>query len=288
MSLGGPVWSQASVAPRPGKHFDRVVLIVLENEGTRDALSDPFFSQLTRNAAWFSNYYAIAHPSFPNYIALVAGSTLDRVDDHRPPPLKSATIVDRLEAKGLTWKSYAENYPGRCFLGSAAGAGKLTPTATPTELYVRKHVPLLAFASIQQDRNRCGNVVNADQFMEDVRSGALPNYSFYTPNMFNDGHDTSLGVASKWVSGFLDRLHAARGLERTLVIVTWDEGAGSDFRANKVLALLLGDVVNPGQYRQEMSHYSLLRSIEDNFGLEPIADGDREARPLPQAVWRFK
>jgi acid phosphatase len=75
-------------------------------------------------------------------------------------------------------------------------------------------------------------------------------------------------------------------MERTLIVITWDEGAGKDFKSNKVLTLLFGDVVNPGQYRNEVNHYSLLRTIEDNFGLEPVASGDREADPLPDAVWR--
>jgi hypothetical protein len=104
--------------------------------------------------------------------------------------------------------------------------------------------------------------------------------------MFNDGHDTSLDVASKWLSGFLARVRAARGMQRTLIAVTFDEGAGSDFKSNKVLLLLLGDVVTPGQYKEELTHYSLLRTIEDNFGIEPLARGDRDADPLPAKVWR--
>ena len=276
----------AQSARPAGKYFDRVIIVVLENEGTRDALQNSVFAQLSAQAAWFSNYYSIMHPSFPNYLALVGGSTFNRTDDHRPPPLNGATIADRLEAKGLTWRAYAEDYPGRCFLGSGAGAGKLTPKAAPTELFARKHVPFLSFASIQQSPQRCARVVNAISFMDDVRSGKLPNYSFYTPNMFNNGHDTSIDYSSRWLSGFLAKLRAAKGMERTVIVVTWDEGAGKDFKSNKVLTLLLGGVVNPGQYKNEVSHYSLLRTIEDNFGLEPLASGDREADPLPDAIWR--
>jgi hypothetical protein len=147
-------------------------------------------------------------------------------------------------------------------------------------------VPFLSFASIQQDPQRCSHVVNAETFMSDVRSDALPNYSFYTPNMFNNGHDTSIEVASRWLDGFLARLRAARRMQRTLIVITWDEGGGKDFKSNKVLTILLGDVIKPGQYKDEVSHYSLLRTIEDNFGLDPLASGDREADPLPEAIWR--
>jgi hypothetical protein len=271
-------------APPVGKHFDHVVIVVMENEGTDQALADPYISSLSRRAAWFPRYYAITHPSFPNYLAIVAGTTFGIDTDHRPAPLKGATIADRLEEKKLTWKSYAEDYPGGCFLGSGAGAGKLTPAAAPTELYARKHVPLLAFASIESNPARCARVVNASHFMRDARAGKLPNYSFYTPNMFNDGHDTSLEASSKWLQAFLRALEGTIAMhQRTLVVITWDEGGNRD---NRVLTLLLGNVIKPGKYSTALTHYSLLRTIEDNFGLGTVAANDRRASPFPERVWR--
>jgi hypothetical protein len=276
-----------SNAPTIGKHFDYVVIVVMENEGTREALADTNIASLVKRGAWFSNYHALAHPSLPNYLAIVGGSTFGVVTDHRPAPIEAPTIVDRLEKKGLTWKAYAEDYPGRCYLGSAAGVGHLTPQASATELYVRKHVPLLAFAPIQRDPARCARVVNAREFMRDARLGHLPNYSFYSPNMFNDGHDTSLQTSSAWLRKFVQSLEGTLGMhQRTLLVVTWDEGAGEEPRQNRVLTILLGDVVVPGRYDARLTHYSLLRTIEDNFGLEPIAAGDRTASAMPDAVWR--
>ena len=276
--------AQAGSSAPVGKHFDHVVIVVMENEGTDQALADPYISSLTRKGAWFSRYYAITHPSFPNYLAIVAGSTFGMDSDHWPRPFKGATIADRLEARNLTWKSYAEDYPGRCYLGSGAGAGRITPTAAPTELYARKHVPLLAFASIQNDPARCARVVGAGQFMRDARAGKLPHYSFYTPNMFNDGHDTSLEASSKWLQGFVRALDATVAMhQRTLLVITWDEGGNRD---NKVLTLLLGNVVKPGKYSTPLTHFSLLRTIEENFGLSTVGAGDKRASAFPENVWR--
>jgi hypothetical protein len=70
-----------------GKYFDQVIIVVLENQGTDQALADPYISSLTRRGAWFSHYYAITHPSFPNYLAIVAGSTFGLDSDHRPPKM---------------------------------------------------------------------------------------------------------------------------------------------------------------------------------------------------------
>ncbi|MDQ6690008.1 MAG: alkaline phosphatase family protein [Gemmatimonadota bacterium] len=284
LSSASRIHAQVGSTALAGEHFDQVVIVIMENEGTNQALADPFIASLARRGAWFSNYHAITHPSFPNYLAIVAGSTFGLDTDHRPPPLTGATIADLLEAKGLTWKSYAENYPGGCYLGSAAGEGRLTPTAAPTELYARKHVPFLAFASIQNDAARCARVVGASEFTRDARAGKLPNYSFFTPNMFNDGHDTSLAASSAWLRGFLQNLESSIAMhQRTLLVITWDEGGTRD---NRVLALFLGNVVKPGKYAAALTHYSLLRMIEDNFGLGRVAAGDKNAKPFPTSVWR--
>ena len=280
-------FSQPLSDAQSGKHFDRVVIVVLENQGAREALADANIASLVKGGAWFSNYHGLAHPSLPNYLAMVSGSTFGVEEDHLPAPIKSPSIVDRLEEKGLTWKAYAEDYPGRCYLGSVAGEGRLTPQAKPTELYAKKHVPLLAFESVQKNPSRCARVVNAREFMRDARSGHLPNYSFYSPNVFNDGHDTSLGTSSAWLKGFVQSFRATLGMhQRTLLVVTWDEGGEEDSRHNQVLTIFLGDVVTPGRYDAKLTHYSLLRTIEDNFGLEPISKGDRTASPMPASVWR--
>jgi acid phosphatase len=276
--------AQVDSAKPVGKYFDQVVIVIMENEGTDQALADTYISSLAHRGAWFSNYHAITHPSLPNYLAIVAGTTFGLESDQPPPPLKGPTIADRLEEKNLTWKLYAENYPGGCYLGSAAGAGRLTPIAAPTELYARKHVPLLAFASIQNNPGRCGRVVNGSEFMRDARAGKLPNYSFYTPNMFNDGHDTSLEFSSTWLKGFMRNLEASIAMhQRTLVVITWDEGGSRD---NRVLTLLLGSVVRPGKYAAPLTHYSLLKMIEDNFGLSSVGTGDGKASGFPESVWR--
>src|SRR3954466_10528163 len=200
LPLSLPLFARAQEEKRhDDRHFEQVIIVVLENQGLRAVLKDPYIQSLTKEAAWFSSYQAITHPSFPNYLALVAGSTFGIQDDDTNKALKGPSIADRLEDRGLTWKSYAENYPGNCFLGHGAGSGRVTPKSPPMALYARKHVPLLAFSNIQRDKDRCSNVVNDREFWRDVKAGRLPHYAFYTPNMLNDGHDSSLSYSTNWL-----------------------------------------------------------------------------------------
>jgi len=49
---------------------------------------------------------------------------------------------------------------------------------------------------------------------------------------------------------------------------------------------LLGDMMTSGRYSTRLTRYSLLRTIEDNFGFPPVGNGDANALPLPEEVWR--
>ncbi len=258
----------------------------MENHGASYALSDSNIAAIVKLAAWFSNYHALAHPSLPNYLALVAGSTFGLTGDHVETPLKARSIVNRLEQRGLSWKSYAEDFPGHC-LPSGTGVGHPKPKASATASETRRHVPLLLFAAVLNDSARCARVVNAREFMSDAATGKLPNYSFYSPALVNNVRGNSPEMAAVWLRQFVQSLRRTAAMrQRTLLAIVWDEGGGDDLRSNRVLAMLLGDMVTPGRYSTRLTHYSLLRTIEDNFGLLPVGNGDANALPLPEEIWR--
>lgn len=78
------------------------------------------YAEFAKKGTLFTNYFGLSRPSQPNYIGLIAGDTFQDTfpygngDINLPNPLAStanSTIVDLLEAKGLSWKVYIENYP---------------------------------------------------------------------------------------------------------------------------------------------------------------------------------
>jgi len=73
-----PEQKKGDVAPAAAKsdahHFDRVVIIVLENGDYEAAVKDKNLSDLAAHGASFSNFHALFHPSYPNYLAMVAGT----------------------------------------------------------------------------------------------------------------------------------------------------------------------------------------------------------------------
>jgi phospholipase C len=244
----------------------------MENESAGAVLADAYFRDLATRGVRLTNYYAVAHPSQPNYIAMVAGATL--VDDDGAHSLAQSNIVDLLDAAGVSWKAYQEEFPGNCFNGGQAGNSK-------TGLYARKHNPFISFSNIRSNPNRCARIVPGDALDADLAAGSLPRFAFYTPNMNHDGHDRPLREESAWLKGFLDpKLADPRFADGTLVVVTFDEGDGTP-ATDPLYTVLLGPMVQAGSSDPtRYTHGSLLRTVEDLLGLGSLGRADANATPF--------
>ncbi|KAG0275904.1 hypothetical protein BGZ95_008241 [Linnemannia exigua] len=257
----------AAAASVKGKAFDHIFIIFLENTDYDKAATDPTLSSYFPEAVHLDNYYGVTHPSEPNYNAASGGDYFGMADDNRYAiPPNYTTIVDLLEPKGLTWRAYQEDAPTPCFKDFQSNGE-----------YFRKHNPFIIYDSIANNSTRCANVVPATQLQADLAAGNMPNYAFYTPNMVNDGHNSTVAVASNWLKGFLTPLLADKTfINNTLVVVTFDETETYTL-PNRVLAFLLGDSVAAIKNTTDSTfytHYSLLSTIESNWELGNLGRQD--------------
>lgn len=259
---------------QPAPAFRKVLVIVLENADYAKASAAPFLTKLAARGATLTNYTGVAHPSQPNYVAMIAGDT-SGVKDDKPVNLSGRHLGDLLDAKGLSWGVYAEGYPGGCFLGDKSGA------------YARKHVPFLSFTSVQKSPAQCARVKDGAAFDADAAAGRLPAYSLYVPDLNDDGHDTGVDVADQWLAGFLGpKLDDTNVMNGLLVVVTFDESASkTDAR---VLTILAGGGAAAGASSgASYDHYSLLKTIENGLGLGDLGRKDSSAVAI-DGVWGNK
>ncbi|KAI9306477.1 phosphoesterase family-domain-containing protein [Cunninghamella echinulata] len=256
----------------PGKHFDRVVIFIFENNDFSKVHADPFFGSLAKkyNGIELTNFAATTHPSQPNYIALIAGSQLE-VDDNSEYNINSKSIVDLLEAKGISWKSYQESYTGNCNLAMSIGT------------YRRKHNPFISFSNVQKNPEWCSKIVSASQLKTDIANNQVPQFVFYTPDMKNSAHDTNIAYASNWFKNYLEGsdniIQKPAFNKNTMFVSTWDEDSGST--PNKIQTVLFGPDFHKSTTattdNTEYTHYSLLRTIEDNWDLGDLGQNDKSA-----------
>jgi hypothetical protein len=265
------VLTSSSAGAEPGQHFNRAIFVLFENTSYRRTIAQPFFKELADRGANFTNFFAEARPSQPNYIALTSGDT-HGVRTNSNINLNVRNIVDLLEAKGIEWRAYAEDFPGNCFQRAS------------TNNYARKHNPFISYINIQNNPQRCAKIVNANQFATDVAGGTLPSYVFYIPDMNNDGHDTGVRFADRWYRAkFGPLVNSDEFMKGTVLISTFDEGSS---RSNQIYTSIVGPNVVPATIVEiDQNHYSLLKLIEDNWNLGNLGLRDSTAAPVPN-IWK--
>jgi phospholipase C len=270
-SLGG-----ANAAKRKVPYFGHVIVVVYENHAQGDVIGNsdaPNFNSLASRYALLSHYSGIAHPSLPNYLALVSGSTHGIQDNCDDCVISARSLADTLRRKHLGWKAYAEGLPQPGFTGTSAGN------------YTKHHMPFLYFRNVLSKPASRNRVVPFSRFQRDLSAGRLPAFSFVVPDECHDMHDCSVATGDAWLGRFVSPLLHNRKLKRSVIFVVFDEPTDSDPPSDPVPALALGPLVKPGSvYSSKTTHYGLLRTIEEAWNL-PRLGRSKGTAPIT-GIWR--
>jgi phosphatidylinositol-3-phosphatase len=262
-----------ATAAAPVPAFAHVVVIVFENKESTSVFGNraaPTFNSYGRRYAKLTRYFGVTHPSLPNYLALVSGSTQGITTNCTDCVVDAESLADTVEASGRTWKTYAEGLPAPGFLGPFNGR------------YAKKHNPFAYFRGIAEDPARRARLVPLSQLGPDVRAGTLPSFSLVVPDLCHSMHDCSVGVGDAWLRSQIGKFMK---LPNTVVFVVFDEGKSSISGGGHTAALALGRAVRPGSRLTKVtSHYGILRTIEQAWGLPLLG---RSARVPPiTGIWR--
>src|SRR5260221_6830074 len=275
-----------AVAPFAAAGVSRVVVVVLENGDPEAASHQLFMKYLADTGMVLSSYYAVAHPSQPNYVAMISGSTAGAMTDGNVR-LPARKHLGNILPSGA-WRIYAENYPalaGRCNL-TRQGSGA-------DRLYVRRHVPFLSFADVQD--SKCTGVVRLNSATDDVGAlkadidnQRLPPFSMIVPNLDHDGHEPSnLTNASSWLMVHLKPLLEDKKFTDGLVLIlTFDEDdSGKASNGNRVFTVFWGDHVKTGKSTDVYDHEDLLATICALLGVAPPPFDEKGVRPIG-GIWK--
>jgi hypothetical protein len=256
--------------------FSHVVVVVFENKESDEIAgnpSAPTFNALARRYVSLTNYDAVAHPSLPNYLALVSGSTQGISSDCTDCIVRARSLADTLGAAGKTWKTYAEDLPYPGFTGGSAGR------------YAKKHDPFLYFRDVVDSRARRDRVVPFPQLARDVARRRLPDFSLIVPNLCDDMHDCSAATGDAWLKTRIVPLLRSPELLGGVVFVVFDEGTSDTGGGGRIEALALGPTVQRGsRFTRTTNHYGLLRTIEDAWKL-PRLGHSRTGTPIG-GIWK--
>lgn len=194
LATGRPA-SPGSVTAQSTQPFEHVYVIMMENTGTSQILGNPdlpYINHLMTSYGYDNNYYGVTHESLANYVAAITGSNWGTHSDDPTQLFNHTNLVDQLSANNLTWKGYMESLPAAGFIGywypDNEPAGTSPSTTPPNALYALKHNPFTLMTDIISDPSRLQNVVPFSQLASDLKSNAVPNFVWISPNVINDMH----------------------------------------------------------------------------------------------------
>lgn len=275
--------SAASPSPSPAPSasastaFAHVYLVVMENREYPDivgAADAPYLNELIARYGLLTDSHAQTHPSQPNYMELVSGST-QGVRDDSVYNVDAPSLFDQVEASGRTWRVYAQGYPGSCSSTAfgwpvADGPGKPGP-------YARKHNPAISFTSISRNPSRCARITGLSGF-----DPAAADLEMIVPNEVNDMHSAPVATGDAFLRAFLPSiLDSAAFAAGSLLIVTWDEGTTNAGGGGHIATIVATPGMAPGtRIGGTLNHDSVLRTIEDAWGMPPLG-GAARASAIP-------
>lgn len=330
-SAVAPVATQVAAAQVPLPPYAHILVIVAENKGYDLIIGPdsaaPNINRLAHEYGLASQFFAEVHPSEGNYVAMLGGDTFGIHDDdafycragthdHWCPKagsagyadhtLRARSLMDQLEARGLTWKAYMESLPAAGSLAIRWPTAEQPVRGLPTQLYAAKHNGFLNFQRVQQDPARAAKIVDFEQLYRDLDSGLMPSYAHIVPNQCNDmhGRDAAAEVPADCRKGetraliargdrvigeLVDRIRHSRlwnAPENAAIVITFDEN-DRDERGGPDQGCCGNDpqsAANAGGGRiptvvitnhgprgvidaTPFNHYSLLRTTESAFGI---------------------
>jgi chitodextrinase len=231
-------------ASDPPMTYEQVVWIVFENHSYPQIIGSsaaPYFNQLASQCGLATNFYAETHPSLPNYLAMVGGSTFGITDDAAPSlhPISGTSLFGQTGGG-----SYDESMPLNCYLLDSVP-------------YIVHHNPQAYFTG---EQTLC-SLTNTALF--EWRS-----FELVTPNNCNNMHDCSVSTGDMWLKNFLPSLLSSSTYTSggTAIFITFDED--DDSAGNHVVTLVLSPYTPVGaRSSTQFNHYSMLRTTEDLLGI---------------------
>jgi phosphatidylinositol-3-phosphatase len=205
-------------------------------------------------------------------------------------PFHIANLGAQLRTNGFSFAGYSESMPSTGFTG-------YTYADQPGQTYARKHNPWVNWQA-KDDANigpdELPSSTNLPYTAFPAKFSNLPTVSFVVPNLANDMHDavslagedavhrsghdeagrpvdvhTTIQHGDAWLKDHLDAYRRWATTHHSLLLITWDENDDDFGKGNDIPIIVVGDpaLVQPGENNQYVNHFTILRLLEDTYGL---------------------
>ncbi|HZU73384.1 MAG TPA: alkaline phosphatase family protein [Acidimicrobiales bacterium] len=262
-------------------NFDHIFTIMMENHGYSSIIgssSAPYINSLASKYGTATNYFAVEHPSLPNYLDITGGQNFENQQPNIANDCLNETsaqcqvsgtnIADEVVSSGRSWKAYMESMPSNCYVSDSGE-------------YAVRHNPFVYYQDIQTT-SQCNKDVPYTQLATDLQSASTtPNYVWVTPNLIDDMHDGTIAQGDSWLSQNVPAIlnSPAFTQQKSLLMIAFDEDEDTG-GTNQVPMIVIqsggGHTASGTQY----NHFSTLKTIETAWGLPSLTSNDGNASAM--------
>jgi Phosphoesterase family len=322
-TVGDPSLTPAPLTPPTSDvgQLDHVFVIYMENKGVDDIVGSPnapYINSLINTEDYDSNFYALGHPSDPNYFRILGGSDFGIDYNAAGNVIDAPNLMQEMDQAGISWAGYAQGMPTP---GDITSSGDYAVDQLPfaqfsyvydnTPAYLEQHLlPLTDLSTGLQDPN------------------TFPEFTWIAADEDNNGEgpiDTPSGIAQFLISQVTNQQYNVAAAdqfvqqevsaiensptwtdpnEKDAIILTFDEdnnnlslGFGNDGNNVPMIVIPNEDAVANGGMQSGpfttdtyYNQYSLMATIEDTLRatpgtLDPLTANDMYAPPM-NAFWK--
>jgi phospholipase C len=262
--------------PNPTGYYDARDIPLAWNLADRFVLFDRFFSSARGGSAWNHMFAISARPGNPVADELPSGGYGD-----------TTTIFDRLQAAGIPWRYYVRDYDPTNTIDNPSAGDRTSQLL---------QVPLLAMPRVVRSRQLSSHIVDLQAFFSDAQAGRLPAVSYIAPGGALSEHPPAKLIAGQTlVRTIVNELMRSPDWSSTAFVLTYDSWGGWYDHVRpptvdrygygfRVPALLVSPYAKRGAVdHATLDFTSILRFIEDNWQLEPLAGRDARAESIASA-----
>jgi len=323
-TVGDPSLTAAPLTPPTSDvgQLDHVFLIYLENKGVDNIVGSPnapYLNSLINTEDYDSNYFALGHPSDPNYIRPVGGSDFGL--DYNPSGnvIDANSLMQEMDQANISWAGYAQSMPTP---GDLVSSGNYSVDELPfaqfnyvfdnTPAYLQEHLlPLTQLSTDLQNPSSFPEFTwiaadedhNGEGPIDSLQGIGQFLYSQFTDQQYN------VAAADQFVQQEVSAIESsptwnADG-EKDAIIITFDEdnnnlSLGFGNEGNNVPMIIIpnggaesgANGMESGPFTTDAyaNEYSLMATIEDALRttpgtLAPLTDNDMYAPPM-NAFWK--
>jgi phospholipase C len=198
------------------------------------------------------------------------------------------TIFDRLQEAGVSWKFYVQNYDPTITFRNRQ------PTSDKAAQLV--WAPLLNMGRFLDDPDLSSRIVDLSEYHEDLAAGTLPAVAYMVPSGASEHPPGDVALGQVFATSLITALMRSSAWDSSLFMVTWDDWGGwfdhvpppavdADGYGFRVPGIIVSPYARRGYIDSTTYDFtSILRFIEDNWGLEPLSGRDATANSIATSL----